>query len=81
MIQISWALRNGKEMKMLTKERTQIDLSFGVVLELLAYLVMEKLSALTRLTFHQLKNYAKGHIDLCSFFREHFHLFTIPQSP
>ncbi len=52
-----------------------------VAIKLLAYLVMEKLSALTRLTFHQLKNYAKGHIDLCSFFREHFHLLTIPQSP
>jgi hypothetical protein len=52
-----------------------------VAIKLLAYLVMEKLSALTRLTFHQLKNYAKRQIDLCSFFREHFHLFTIPQSP
>ena len=35
MIQISCALRNRKEMKMLTKEGTQIDLSFGVVLELM----------------------------------------------
>jgi len=52
-----------------------------VAIKLLAYLVMEKLSALTRLTFHQLKNYAKRQIDLCSFFREHFHLFTMPQSP
>jgi hypothetical protein len=50
-----------------------------VAIKLLAYLVMEKLSALTRLTFHQLKNYAKRHIDIYSFFSEHFHLSTVPQ--
>jgi hypothetical protein len=50
-----------------------------VAIKLLAYLVMEELSALTRLTFHQIKNYAKRQIDLCSFFGEHFHLCAIPQ--
>ena len=50
-----------------------------VAIKLLAYLVMEKLSALTRLTFHQIKNYAKRHIDLYSFYDEHFHLLSSPR--
>jgi transposase len=50
-----------------------------VAIKLLAYLVMEKLSALTRLTFRQIMNYAKRQIDLCSFFAEHFHRFAVPQ--
>ena len=50
-----------------------------VAIKLLAYLVMEKLSALTRLTFHQIKNYAKRHIDLYSFYGEHFHLLSSPK--
>jgi hypothetical protein len=50
-----------------------------VAIKLLAYLVMEKLSALTRLTFHQIKNYAKRHIDLYSFYDEHFHLLSAPK--
>ena len=33
----------------------------------------------SRLTFHQIKNYAKRQSNLCSFFREHFHLCAIPQ--
>jgi len=41
--------------------------------------VMEKVSSMTRMTFQQVKNYAKREIDLCSFFSEHFHLFTVPQ--
>lgn len=52
-----------------------------VAIKLLAYLVMEKLSALTHLTFHQIKNYAKRQIDLYSFFCEHFHISKVPQSP
>lgn len=52
-----------------------------VAVKLLAYLVMEKLSALTHLTFHQIKNYAKRQIDLYSFFCEHFHISIIAQSP
>ena len=50
-----------------------------VAIKLLAYLVMEKLSALTRLTFHQIKNYAKRYIDLYSFYDEHFHLLSSPR--
>ncbi len=50
-----------------------------VAIKLLAHLVMEKLSALTGLTFHQLTNYARREIDLCSFFSEHFHLATVAQ--
>jgi len=50
-----------------------------VGIKLFAYLVMEKLYALTGLTFQQIKNHAKREIDICSFFREHFHLFPIPQ--
>ena len=48
-----------------------------VAIKLIAYLVMEKLSFLTGLTFHQIKNRAKREIDILSFFREHFHCFTI----
>ncbi len=50
-----------------------------VAVKLVAYLVMEKISSMTRMTFQQIKNYAKREIDLCSFFSEHFHLFTVPQ--
>ena len=50
-----------------------------VAVKLVAYLVMEKVSSITRMTFQQVKNYAKREIDLCSFFSEHFHLFTVPQ--
>jgi hypothetical protein len=50
-----------------------------VAVKLVAYLVMEKLSSMTRTTFQQVKNYAKRDIDLCSFFNEHFHLFPVPQ--
>jgi hypothetical protein len=50
-----------------------------VAVKLVAYLVMEKVSAMTRTTFQQVKNYAKRDIDLCSFFDEHFHLFPVPQ--
>ena len=42
-------------------------------------LVMEQVSSMTRMTFQQIKNYAKRDIDLCSFFGEHFHLFSVPQ--
>jgi len=53
---------------------------YGMVgIKLVAYLVMEKLYAMTGLTFQQIKNHAKREIDICSFFREHFHLFPIPQ--
>ena len=50
-----------------------------VAVKLVAYLVMEQISAITRMTFQQIKNYAKRDIDLCSFFHEHFHLFSVPQ--
>ena len=50
-----------------------------VAVKLVAYLVMEKISSMTRMTFQQVKNYAKRDIDLCSFFDEHFHLFPVPQ--
>jgi len=50
-----------------------------IAIKLLAYLVMEKLSALMRLTFHEIMNHAKREIDLCSFFSEHFHLSIVPQ--
>jgi hypothetical protein len=50
-----------------------------VAVKLVAYLFMEKVSAMTKMTFQQVKNYAKREIDLCSFFGEHFHLFPIPQ--
>ena len=50
-----------------------------VAVKLVAYLVMEKVSSMTRMTFQQVKNYAKREIDLCSFFSEHFHLFPVPQ--
>ena len=50
-----------------------------VAIKLLAYLVMEKISALARTTFHQIKNYAKRHMDLYSFFVEHFHFSALPK--
>jgi hypothetical protein len=50
-----------------------------VAVKLVAYLVMEKVSSMTRMTFQQVKNYAKREVDLCSFFHEHFHLFPVPQ--
>jgi hypothetical protein len=50
-----------------------------VAVKLVAYLVIEKISSMTRMTFQQVKNYAKREIDLCSFFGEHFHLFPVPQ--
>ncbi|MHA2047944.1 MAG: transposase [Candidatus Thorarchaeota archaeon] len=50
-----------------------------VAVKLVAYLVMEQVSSMTRMTFQQVKNYAKREIDLCSFFSEHFHLFPVPQ--
>jgi len=48
-----------------------------VAIKLIAYLVMEKLSSLTGLTFHQIKNRAKIEVNILSFFKEHFHCFTI----
>ena len=50
-----------------------------VAVKLVAYLVMEKVSSMTRMTFQQVKNYAKREVDLCSFFDEHFHLFPVPR--
>ena len=50
-----------------------------VAVKLVAYLVMEKVSSMTRMTFQQVKNYAKREVDLRSFFDEHFHLFPVPQ--
>lgn len=50
-----------------------------MAVKLVAYLVMDKVSSMTRMTFQQVKNYAKREIDLCSFFNEHFHLFPVPQ--
>ena len=48
-----------------------------VAIKLIAYLVMEKLSSLTGLTFHQIRNCAKREVDMLSFFREHFHSFVV----
>lgn len=59
--------------------RSREGVNAMVAIKLLAYLVMEKLSALTGLTFHQLTNYARREIDLCSFFTEHFHISTVAQ--
>lgn len=54
--------------------------TYGMIaIKLLAYLVMEKISALTGSTFHQIKNYAKRQMDLCSFFAEHFHFSALPK--
>lgn len=50
-----------------------------IAIKLIAYLIMEKLYAMTGFTFQQIKNYAKREINICSFFREHFHLFPVPQ--
>lgn len=50
-----------------------------VAIKLVAYLVMEKVSAMTRRTFQQVKNYAKRDIEMGSFFHEHFHLFSATQ--
>jgi hypothetical protein len=59
--------------------RSREGVNATVAIKLLAYLVMEKLSALTGLTFRQIVNHAKRDIDLCSFFTEHFHLSTVAQ--
>ena len=56
-----------------------LNAGFAQVVKLVAYLVMEKASSMTRMTFQQIKNYAKRDIDLCSFFHEHFHLFSVTQ--
>jgi hypothetical protein len=56
--------------------RSREGVNGTIAIKLLAYLVMEKLSALTGLTFRQIMNYSKREIDLCSFFHEHFHLAT-----
>ena len=50
-----------------------------VAVKFVAYLVMEKISSVTRMTFQKIKNHAKREIDLCSFFNEHFRLFPVPQ--
>jgi hypothetical protein len=50
-----------------------------VAVKLVAYLVMEKISSMTRTTFQQVKNYAKRDIQLRSFFGEHFHMFPVTQ--
>ncbi len=59
--------------------RSRQGVNATIAVKLVAYLVMEKVSAMTRMTFQQVKNYAKRDIDLCSFFHEHFHLFSVPQ--
>jgi len=59
--------------------RSRQGVNGTVAIKLLAYLVMEKLSVLMGLTFHQMVNHAKREIDLCSFFSEHFHLATVAQ--
>jgi transposase len=50
-----------------------------IAIKLIAYLIMEKLYAMTGFTFQQIKKHTKREIDICSFFREHFHLFPVPQ--
>jgi hypothetical protein len=61
------------------KMRSRQGVYAMVAVKFVAYLVMEKVSSMTKMTFQQVKNYAKRDIDLCSFFNEHFHLFPIPQ--
>jgi len=51
-----------------------------VGIKVVAYLLMEHLSAQTGLTFHQLKIQAKREIDICSFFSEHFHSLMVSKS-
>lgn len=46
-----------------------------VAIKLPAYLLMEHLSAMTGLTFHQIKIHAKREVNIVSFFNEHFHSF------
>jgi hypothetical protein len=51
-----------------------------VGIKVVAYLLMEHLSAQTGLTFHQLKIQAKREIDICSFFSEHFHSLMVSKA-
>jgi hypothetical protein len=62
-----------------TRPRSRQGVYAMVAVKLVAYLVMEEISAMARMTFQQVKNYAKREIDMCSFFSEHFHLFTVTQ--
>ena len=61
--------------KMRMRCREGVYATIGI--KLLAYLLMENLSATSGLTFHQIKIRAKREVDLCSFFREHFHSFMV----
>ena len=64
--------------RMRLRERNGVYCMVGI--KLIAYLVMEKLYAVTGLTFQQIKNCAKREIDICSFFSEHFHSLTVSKS-
>ncbi len=57
--------------KMRMRSREGVYATIGI--KLLAYLLMENLSATSGLTFHQIKIRAKREVDVCSFFKEHFH--------
>ncbi len=51
-----------------------------ICIKVVAYLLMEHLSAQMGLTFHQLKIQAKREIDVCSFFSEHFHSLMVSKA-
>jgi hypothetical protein len=61
------------------RPRSREGINSMIAIKLLAYLVMEKLSALIGLTFRQIMNYVKRNLDLSAFFHEHFHLSTVHQ--
>ena len=53
---------------------------YGMIgIKLLGYLLMERISILTRLSFHQIKIRVRREVDVGFFFREHFHLCGAPQ--
>ena len=53
---------------------------YGMIgIKLLGYLLMERISILTRLSFHQIKIRVRREVDVSFFFREHFHLCGAPQ--
>jgi len=61
--------------KMRMRCREGVHATIGI--KLLAYLLMENLSATSGLTFHQIKIQAKREVGLSSFYREHFHSFMV----
>ena len=53
---------------------------YGMIgIKLLGYLLLERISMLSGMTFHQIKVCVKREVDVCSFFGEHFHLCGVPE--